>query len=130
MTVNNSGKLSANIKSYRLEMGMTQDKLAKRLGISRACLANYEAGLRCPDRNTLSRLAKLFNVSIERLTGQGDSITVLKEEEIIACEQRKKETEGYGNIINLNKVDFFSRIEIIDYFKYLQEKSNRNKDRH
>ncbi|MBQ4515542.1 MAG: helix-turn-helix transcriptional regulator [Clostridia bacterium] len=114
----------------RLKMGMTQDKLAKKLGISRGCLANYEAGLRYPDRNTLSRLAKYFNVSIEHLTGRTGIFSTLKEEELIVYEQRKRETESYGNTINLNEIDFFSRIEIVDYFNYLMEKSNRNKDRH
>ncbi len=130
MTVNNLEKLSANIKMNRLKMGMTQDKLAKKLGISRACLANYESGLRYPDREKLNKLAKYFNVSAEQLTGGKVSRSTLKEEEIYVCEQRKKETESYGNTINLNEVDFFSRIEIVDFFEYLMQKSNKNKDRH
>ena len=128
--VNNIEKLSANIKMNRLKMGMTQDKLAKKVGISRGCLANYESGLRYPDREKLNKLAKCFNVSIEHLTGRNGVFSTLKEEEIIVYEQRKRETESYGNTINLNEIDFFSRIEIVDFFEYLVEKSNKHKDRH
>ena len=69
-------------------------------------------------------------MSSEQLTGGKVSRNTMKEEEIYVYEQRKKETESYGNTINLNEVDFFSRIEIVDFFEYLVEKSNKHKDRH
>lgn len=50
------------LKLLRLESGKSQEILASELGISRSCLANYETGKRSPDRETLSKIAALFEV--------------------------------------------------------------------
>lgn len=129
MPTNNLERLSVNIKEYRLKMGITQDGLAKLLDISRGCVANYEAGTRCPDADMINKLAKHLNVPVERLTGAGSSYVTLKEDEVFVYEQRKKEAEKFGDTINLSEVDFFSRVEIIDFFTFLKEKLLREKDR-
>ncbi len=128
MLKNNLGKLPANIKKYRLKMGISQTGLAKLLDISRGCLANYEAGTRQPDSDMINKLAKQLGVSVDRLTGFAEKYVTLKEDEVFVYEQRKKQAEKFGNTINLNEVNFFSRIEVIDFFTFLKEREKTKKE--
>lgn len=51
----------------RKSKGLTQKDIADALGISRQAYANYEAGNREPDLNTLKKLSDFFSVSIDYL---------------------------------------------------------------
>ncbi len=57
----------------RKQQKITQDTLAKELGISRQAYSNYELGNREPDFDTLKKLANYFNVSIDYLVGNSDT---------------------------------------------------------
>lgn len=56
-------------KSLRIKEGLTQDELAKKLGISRSTVSMYERGEREPDFETLEIIADFFNVDMNYLTG-------------------------------------------------------------
>lgn len=56
-----------NLKPLRQAVGMTQQDVATRLGITRQAYSNYEAGLREPDYDTLCALAHLLHCSLSRL---------------------------------------------------------------
>ena len=60
------------IKELRVELGLNQKDIAEKLGITQQAYANYERGARQPDNNTLIKLAKLFDVSIDYLLGISD----------------------------------------------------------
>lgn len=51
---------------------LTQAALARELGMSRQTYGNYEAGRRQMDPETLQKVAKYFNVSVDYLLG-GDN---------------------------------------------------------
>lgn len=51
----------------RKQKGYNQLKVALDLSMSREALSNYENGKRSPDVQTLKRLSKYFNVSIDYL---------------------------------------------------------------
>lgn len=53
--------------TLRKNKGLTQKEIAEHLGISRQAYANYEAGNREPDINTLKLLSEYFEVSIDVL---------------------------------------------------------------
>lgn len=57
------------IKSIRLELGLTQQELAKNAGISQAGIAKWETGDRTPSMDCLISLAKYFQCSIDYLVG-------------------------------------------------------------
>src|SRR5690625_5657634 len=63
---------SERLKKLRKRSGLTQYELAKRLGMSRGKLANYEQGTREPDFDTLKMFANHFNVSTDYLLGHND----------------------------------------------------------
>lgn len=55
------------LKLLRESKGWTQEELAKRLGVSRSKIGNYELGLREPGFEDLEAFADIFNCSISYL---------------------------------------------------------------
>ena len=62
--------LSKNIKTFRLQKGLTQEQLANLLNGKKSLVSNYENGYSTPDIDTLIRLADIFNVSLDELVGR------------------------------------------------------------
>jgi len=58
------------IAELREQRGLTQEELASSLGISRAALSHYEKNRREPDFETLSKMADLFQVSVDYMIGR------------------------------------------------------------
>lgn len=56
-----------NLKKLRTEGGFTQARLAEMLGVGSSCISMYEQGNRMPDSQTLTKISRLFGVSIDAL---------------------------------------------------------------
>lgn len=61
--------LGYRLRKLRLERGMTQTQLAKRIGISKSAISGYELELRQPTYNVLRKLARFFDVTTDYLIG-------------------------------------------------------------
>ena len=61
--------LNSKIKALRREKKMTQQELADKLKIGKTTVSNYETGYSKPDTDTLIQMSKIFNVSLNYLTG-------------------------------------------------------------
>src|SRR5687768_2703037 len=61
--------LGAHIAVLRKEIGMTQAELARVLGVSQQTVFAYELGDRRVSVLMLVKLAKIFDMSVEQLTG-------------------------------------------------------------
>lgn len=61
---------AANLKRLRLQAGMTQEELAKKLDKDYSTIGKWELGQRSPIMTDVIRIANLFDVSLERLIGQ------------------------------------------------------------
>ncbi|WP_193830298.1 LexA family protein [Morganella morganii] len=59
--------MNERIKARRLQLNMTQQSLAKILGVSRVSITKWETGVTKPDGENLHMLAKTLNVSPEWL---------------------------------------------------------------
>lgn len=59
--------IGQKIKNYRTEKGWTQEHLAKKVGMGKSAIANYEKGFRSPKKNTMFLLANVFDISIDDL---------------------------------------------------------------
>lgn len=57
------------IKSLRLNRGMTQTDLAKKLGVTKSMISAYESGTRQPSYGSLVKLATYFGVTMDYLFG-------------------------------------------------------------
>ena len=72
--------LGARIAELRKEKGLTQEELAKQLGISSQAVSKWEKDISCPDIMILPSLAKILGVSIETLlTGEAETTYVPEE---------------------------------------------------
>lgn len=60
-------KVNTMIKLLRTEKGMNQEQLAEQLHVTRQAVSNWETGKTQPDIETLTRIAELFDVSVEKL---------------------------------------------------------------
>lgn len=60
------------LKALRKEAGLTQKKIADHFNTSPQSYAQWEKGLRKPSQDSLEKLAKFFDVSIDYLTGKSD----------------------------------------------------------
>ncbi len=59
--------LGKNIYERRKAMGMTQDDLAAKLGVSPQAVSKWENNLSCPDISLLPEISKIFGVSVDEL---------------------------------------------------------------
>lgn len=61
------------LKELRTEKGVSQQVIADYLGITRQSYSNYELGTREADYETLVKMAKYFDVTVDYLIGNSDS---------------------------------------------------------
>lgn len=61
--------LGSRLKEAREKKRLTQIDVSKKLGISNGTLSGYERDYRDPDTETLKKLANLYEVSIDWLSG-------------------------------------------------------------
>ena len=61
--------LAENIRRYRKNLGLTQDQLAERLGVTLGAVSKWERGSSQPDLSYIMDLAELFHVSVDALIG-------------------------------------------------------------
>ena len=59
--------LAKQIKNLRINAGMSQLQLAKKLNVGPSAVGMYEQGRRIPAIDTLVQMAKLFGVSLDYL---------------------------------------------------------------
>ncbi len=59
--------INQNILALRTRQGMTQEELAQKIGVARQTVAKWEAGDAIPDLDNATRLAQIFDVSIDSL---------------------------------------------------------------
>ncbi|MFE6077524.1 helix-turn-helix domain-containing protein [Paenibacillus sp. NPDC057886] len=57
------------LREGRIAQNLTQEDMAKKLGITRQAYGNYESGKRDVDSQTLVNLVKILNVSVDYLLG-------------------------------------------------------------
>lgn len=55
------------ISRNRKNLGMTQEQLADKVGVSKSAIAKWETDGGLPDRDNLKRLAKCLNMTLELL---------------------------------------------------------------
>lgn len=61
------------IALLREKHGLTQEDLARKLGLSRASLSHYETSRREPDHETINKIASFFRVSTDFLLGRTEN---------------------------------------------------------
>ncbi len=65
----NTINIKEQIAFLRKQKGLTQEELAKELGVTNQAVSKWESGQCCPDIQLLPDMAKLFEVSVDELLG-------------------------------------------------------------
>ncbi len=60
-------EVANSIKKLRQGKQLSQEQLAERLHVTRQAVSNWENGKTQPDIDTLTQLANIFDVSVERI---------------------------------------------------------------
>lgn len=77
--------MNERIKELRTALNLTQDSFAKRLGVKRNTIGNYETGNRVPSDQSIFSICREFNVNEEWLkNGTGKMFNDLSQEEELA----------------------------------------------
>ncbi len=63
-------KLHDTILFYRKRQGLTQEELAKKLGVTNQSVSKWESAQCCPDIGLLPMLADIFEISMDELFGR------------------------------------------------------------
>ncbi len=75
--------MARNISRYRKERGLTQEELARTLGLSFQAISKWENAQTMPELSLLPELSKSLNVSVDKLLGyvsQDNPISIYEEE--------------------------------------------------
>lgn len=62
-------KLAEQIRAFRQEKGMTQERLAEAVGVTVGAVSKWESGASVPELSVLVELASLFSTSVDTLIG-------------------------------------------------------------
>lgn len=88
-------KINEVIRTKRLELGMTQEQVATRLGVSTPAVNKWERGASYPDITLIPALARLLNTDANTLLSFQDDITVEQNLAIQRETDRLVREEGY-----------------------------------
>lgn len=104
----------------RKEKGITQEELAKYIGISKASVSKWETGQSYPDITFLPQLATYFNISIDDLMGYEPQMS--KEEICKLCNKLASDftSKPYDDVLN-NCRDIIKNIILVFHFYYKWE---------
>lgn len=91
--------ISGNIARHRKLLGMTQEQLAGRLGVTYQAVSKWENGQSCPDIMLIPLLADLFGITIDELFGRSEYAIDLRSGLILEYLFNKeiKDTSGGGH---------------------------------
>lgn len=89
--------LEEQIKHYRKQAGLSQEKMAEKIGVSRQAITKWENGLSVPDSSMLIILANELDTTVSELLGEPvaepttDDLKILSEKlEVINLQLAKR----------------------------------------
>ncbi len=88
------GELAKNICRYRKEKELTQEELARKLGVTFQAVSKWETAQTLPDITLLPGLSKILGISIDKLLGY-----VSYDKQITIYEEEYKTQEYYWGIV-------------------------------
>ena len=65
--MHNQMKLGRFLSSRRRLMGLTQEEMADRIGVSKSAIGKWETDGGLPDRDNLKKISEVMNVSVDEL---------------------------------------------------------------
>ena len=95
--------LGKRIVAHRKRLGLTQDQLAEKMGITAQAVSKWENDQSCPDISALPQLADIFGITVDALLGRES--TKEPEPETPAQEKPQKEPIFEAVVVDDNEED-------------------------
>lgn len=95
--------LGKRIVAHRKRLGLTQDQLAEKMGITAQAVSKWENDQSCPDISALPQLADIFGITVDALLGRES--TKEPEPEAPAQEKPQKEPIFEAVVVDDNEED-------------------------
>ena len=115
-------KINEQIAFLRKQKGLTQEDLAKALGVTNQAVSKWESAQCCPDIQLLPAIAKLFEVSVDELLGYTPAST---SEDIVLILRKKIEALSKGDDIDFT-FRMAAALHAIIFSKEMTADSNSN----
>ena len=87
--------LGERLKIYRTQKGLSQEKIAEMLHVSRQAVTKWESDQTTPSSDNLIALANLYDVSLDELIGKNEN-------EIVSAEGEKRFSPKHNPILRNN----------------------------
>lgn len=78
----NENQLAENLMYYRKKKGLSQEKVAEYMEVSRQAVSKWEANISKPSSDNLIKLAQLFEIDVDTLLGNGEGEKASTQEEV------------------------------------------------
>ena len=101
---------ATKLRGLREIRGWSQEELAKRLGVSRSKIGNYEQGTREPGFEDLEAIADIFNCPTSYLVAGNHPVL-------------SQQTMDYA--IKLSNLSTMHQAEVMNFIDYLESKENK-----
>jgi len=75
--------LGKRIAANRKKLGLTQEQLAEKLGVTAQAVSKWENDQSCPDISMLPRLAQVFGISTDALLGCAEAESIVHEAQVV-----------------------------------------------
>jgi len=89
-------EIANRLVNLRKEMGLSQEQLAEKIGVSRQAVSKWERSEASPDTDNIILLARLYNISLDDLLRTEDDIPEAKETAEEAAGETVEEPEASG----------------------------------
>lgn len=108
------------IRFLREEAGLTQEVLAKKIGVSRQVLGNYEKEINYPSPDLLCKFADFFDCSIDYLIGRSDDLGVIS----ITNEKSSSLAKDEQEMLDIYRaLQPMHRSQVLEYARYTADRA-------
>ena len=98
--------IGSRIAKYRKAKGLTQENLAREMGVSSQAVSKWETDASCPDISALPQLCKILGITTdELLSGKTDTVKLVPQGERKSLEEltlRVKVLSSQGDKVRIN----------------------------
>jgi transcriptional regulator with XRE-family HTH domain len=108
-------RVSDNIKKARLDSGMNQKQLAKKLGVSESFVNEIEAGRRVLNESTINRIANVLMINLNDINMYDEDAKEEKIREVIPVKKENKKNEPVNELWNDAFGSVIRNVPILDY---------------
>ena len=124
-------EIANRLQQLRKEKGYSQEELAQALGLSRQAVSKWERAESSPDTDNLICLARLYNISIDKLLDTNESMEEIKEriaqERINEIDKDKEDSEEVIDAFE-KKAEDTKPDDPIDFFNEEENKLKKEAD--